>query len=66
MSPLSATLTSIDLSIEKPNSINGHFNKEQFYRGGADDFFYGYIDSYVLNPALTYQQYTGNNIERRT
>ena len=59
-------VNSIDFSVKKPNSINGFFNQEQFYRGGADDFFYGYIESYVLNPSLTYQQFTGNNIERKT
>jgi len=59
-------VNSIDFSVKKPNSINGFFNQEQFYRGGADDFFYGYIESYVFNPSLTYQQFTGNNIERKT
>jgi hypothetical protein len=57
---------SVNTKIEKPNSITGLYNKEQFYRGGADDFFMGYIESYVLNPAITYQQFIGTNIERNT
>jgi hypothetical protein len=57
---------SVNLKIEKPESITGLYNKEQFYRGGADDFFMGYIESYVLNPAITYQQFIGTNIERKT
>jgi len=57
---------SVDTKIEKPNSITGLYKSEQFYRGGADDFFMGYIESYVLNPAITYQQFIGTNIERNT
>ena len=57
---------SVNLKIEKPESITGLYNKEQFYRGGADDFFMGYIKSYVFNPAITYQQFIGTNAERHT
>jgi hypothetical protein len=57
---------SVNLKIEKPESITGLYNKEQFYRGGADDFFMGYIKSYVFNPAMTYQQFIGTNIQRNT
>ena len=57
---------SINLDIVKPDPVNYQFNREQFYRAGADDFFFSFIESYVMNPAITFQQYIGTNQERMT
>ena len=57
---------SVDVNIDIPKPLDMYFAKEQYYRGGADDFFYSYIESYVMNPAITYQQFIGTNIERKT
>jgi len=39
--------------------------EEQFYRGGADDFFTRYVRQFYLIPNLAYQQYIGGNKEIR-
>lgn len=54
-----------DLPVEK--SFDDVFNKEQHYRGGADDFFTGFIENrYAIVPPITYQKFIGNNVERLT
>jgi hypothetical protein len=50
--------------IETPISAMKHFSSEYFYRGGADDFFSGFVDQFYVTPILAYQQYIGGNVER--
>lgn len=58
---------SINTNLPMLSPCHSDFNKEQHYRGGADDFFAGFIkESYVVIPSITYQKFIGNNFERMT
>ena len=55
---------SLNVDIPKPEKVYVDFFKdEQHYRGGADNFFMGYVEQYGLYPAITYQQNIGGNRE---
>lgn len=57
-------MDSIDINKDKIEAkyFKPH-NDERYYRAGGDDFFIGYIESYALTKAITYQQAIGNNRE---
>ena len=53
---------STDINEPTLQSATGQFPAEQFARGGADDFFCGYVtNTYSLQPMLAYQQAIGGN-----
>ena len=37
------------------------YNSERYFRGGADDYFAGFVEQYSLDHSITFQQFIGNN-----
>ena len=58
-------MDTIDIGVSPDLELNNVFSKEQYYRGGADDFFYGFVkNSYMVLPQITYQKFIGSNAKR--
>lgn len=51
-----------DVTIPCPEGLYvQNYNSERYFRGGADDYFSGFVEQYSLDHSITFQQFIGNN-----
>lgn len=51
-----------DVTIPCPEGLHVQdYNSERYFRGGADDYFAGFVEQHSLDNSITFQQFIGNN-----